>query len=117
MTAGLTTLRTLKDNPEIYERLEAKGAKLEAAYKAKFGDKACVNRVGSIMSAFFTPEKVIDYDTAVTSDTEAFGRYFRYMLENNIYIAPSQFEAMFMSDALTDEDVDRTIEVLNGYEG
>lgn len=116
MTAGLTTLRTLKDNPGIYERLEAKGAKLEAAYKAKFGDRACVNRVGSIMSAFFTPEKVIDYDTAVTSNTEAFGRYFRYMLENGIYIAPSQFEAMFMSDALTDEDVDRTIEVLNGYE-
>ncbi len=117
MTAGLTTLRTLREDHGIYDRLEAKGAKLEAAYKAKFGDAACVNRVGSIMSAFFTPEKVVDYDTAVTSDTEAFGRYFRYMLENNIYIAPSQFEAMFMSDALTDEDVDRTIEVLNGYEG
>ena len=117
MTAGLTTLRTLKENPDIYKRLEEKGAKLEAAYKAKLGDKACVNRVGSIMSAFFTPEKVVDYDTAVTSDTETFGRYFRYMLEHGIYIAPSQFEAMFMSDALTDEDVDRTIEALNGYEG
>ena len=114
MTAGLTTLRTLKDHPEIYDRLEAKGAKLEAAYKEKFGDKACVNRVGSIMSAFFTPEKVIDYNTAMTSDTKAFGDYFRYMLENGIYIAPSQFEAMFISDALTDEDIDRTIEVLNG---
>ena len=112
MTAGLTTLRTLKENPDIYERLEAKGAKLEAAYKAKFGDAACVNRVGSIMSAFFTPEKVIDYDTATTSDTDAFGRYFRYMLENGIYIAPSQFEAMFISDALTDEDIDRTIAVI-----
>jgi glutamate-1-semialdehyde 2,1-aminomutase len=116
MTAGLVTLKTLKENPAIYDRLEAKGAKLEAAYKAKFGERACVNRVGSIMSAFFTPEKVIDYDTAVTSDTEAFGRYFRYMLENGIYIAPSQFEAMFLSDALTDDDVTRTIEVLNGYE-
>ena len=112
MTAGLTTLRTLKENPDIYERLEAKGAKLEAAYKAKFGDAACVNRVGSIMSAFFTPEKVIDYDTATTSDTDAFGRYFRYMLENGTYIAPSQFEAMFISDALTDEDIDRTIAVI-----
>ena len=112
MTAGLTTLRTLKENPDIYERLEAKGAKLEAAYKAKFGDAACVNRVGSIMSAFFTSEKVIDYDTATTSDTDAFGRYFRYMLENGIYIAPSQFEAMFISDALTDEDIDRTIAVI-----
>ena len=112
MTAGLTTLRILKENPDIYERLEAKGAKLEEAYKAKFGDAACVNRVGSIMSAFFTPEKVIDYDTATTSDTDAFGRYFRYMLENGIYIAPSQFEAMFISDALTDEDIDRTIAVI-----
>ena len=117
MTAGLTTLKTLNENPDIYDRLEAKGAKLEAAYRAKFGGRCCVNRVGSIMSAFFTPEKVIDYDTAVTSNTEAFGRYFRYMLENGIYIAPSQFEAMFLSDALTDEDIDRTIEVLNGYEG
>lgn len=115
MTAGLTTLRTLKENPDIYERLEAKGAKLEAAYKAKFGDAACVNRAGSIMSAFFTPQQVVDYDTATTSDTEAFGRYFRYMLVNGIYIAPSQFEAMFISDALTDEDIDRTIEVLNAY--
>ena len=117
MTAGLTTLKTLKDHPEIYDRLEEKGAKLEAAYKEKFAGRACVNRVGSIMSAFFTPEKVIDYGTATTSDTEAFGNYFRYMLENGIYIAPSQFEAMFISDALTDEDVDRTIEVLNAYEG
>ena len=58
------------------------------------------------------PEKVIDYDTATTSDTDAFGRYFRYMLENGIYIAPSQFEAMFISDALTDEDIDRTIAVI-----
>ena len=115
MTAGLTTLRTLKENPDIYERLEAKGAKLEEAYKAKFGSRACVNRVGSIMSAFFTPEKVIDYDTAMTSNTEEYGRYFRYMLENGIYIAPSQFEAMFMSDALTDEDIDKTVEVLNEY--
>ena len=109
MTAGLTTLRTLKENPDIYERLEAKGAKLEAAYKAKFGDAACVNRVGSIMSAFFTPEKVIDYDTATTSDTDAFGRYFRYMLENGIYIAPSQFEAMFISTAHDDDVLDATI--------
>ena len=117
MTAGLTTLKTLNESPDIYDRLEAKGAKLEAAYRAKFGGRCCVNRVGSIMSAFFTPEKVIDYDTALTSNTEAFGKYFRYMLENGIYIAPSQFEAMFLSDAMTDEDVDRTIEVLNGYEG
>ena len=115
MTAGLTTLRLLNDEPEIYDRLEEKGAKLEAAYRAKFGGSACVNRVGSVMSVFFTSEKVIDYSTTMTSDTEAFGKYFRYMLENRIYIAPSQFEAMFISDALTDEDVDTTIRVLNAF--
>lgn len=117
MTAGLTTLKKLDSDPGIYERLEERGAKLEKAYRDKFGESACVNRVGSIMSAFFTGEKVRDYETAMTSDTKAFSRYFRHMMEGGIYIAPSQFEAMFISDALTDADLDRTIEVLESFEG
>ena len=112
MSAGLTQLTILNDNPEIYDRLEEKGAKLEAAYREKLGDSVCINRAGSVMSVFFTPEKVRDYDSALTSDTEKFSRYFRYMIENGIYVAPSQFEALFISAALTDEDLDRTIEVI-----
>ena len=112
MSAGLTQLTILNDNPEIYDKLEEKGAKLEAAYREKLGDSVCINRAGSVMSVFFTPEKVRDYDSALTSDTEKFSRYFRYMIENGIYVAPSQFEALFISAALTDEDLDRTIEVI-----
>ena len=112
MSAGLTQLTILNDNPEIYDKLEEKGAKLEAAYREKLDDSVCINRAGSVMSVFFTPEKVRDYDSALTSDTEKFSRYFRYMIENGIYVAPSQFEALFISAALTDEDLDRTIEVI-----
>ena len=116
MSAGLTQLTILNDNPEIYDRLEEKGAKLEKAYREKLGDSVCINRIGSVMSVFFTPETVRDYDSALTSDTEKFSRYFRYMMENGIYVAPSQFEALFVSAALTDEDMDRTIEVIKNME-
>lgn len=112
MSAGLTQLSILNDNPELYDKLEEKGAKLEAAYREKLGDSVWINRVGSIMSVFFTKEKVRDYQSALTSDTEAFSKYFRYMIENGIYVAPSQFEALFISCALTDDDLEKTISVI-----
>lgn len=115
MSAGLTQLSILNDNPELYDSLEQKASILENAYREKFGDSVWVNRVGSVMSVFFTREKVRDYNSALTSDTEAFSRYFRYMIENGIYIAPSQFEAIFVSAALTDEDLNRTIDVIKAY--
>ena len=68
------------------------------------------------MCAFFTEENVRDYAGAVSSDTDAYAKYFNYMLNNGIYVAPSQFEAMFISGAHSDEDIDKTIEVLMGAE-
>ena len=71
-----------------------------------------INQVGSLMSAFFTDENVKDYAGALSSDTKAYADYFNYMLENGIYVAPSQFEAMFISGAHSDEDIQKTIDVL-----
>ena len=71
-----------------------------------------MHQVGSLLCAFFTDEEVKDYAGAVSSDTKAYAEYFNYMLENGIYVAPSQFEAMFISGAHSDEDIARTIDVL-----
>jgi glutamate-1-semialdehyde 2,1-aminomutase len=116
MAAGIETLRILRDNPLIYNHLEEKAARLEKAFldtARKYGIPMAVNRVGSILSAFFTHEKVVDYNSAVTADTQRFTQYFRGMLERGIYIAPSQFEAMFVSNAHSDEDIKKTIAVID----
>ena len=112
MAAGIATLKLLRE-PGVYERLEALSAKLADGMKSILG-KAGIpnvgNRVGAMFSTFFTgaPE-VVDYVTAKTCDTERFGRFFREMLAQGIYLAPSQFEAGFMSLAHSDEDIDRTL--------
>lgn len=114
-TAGIRTLELLRDNPSIYDKIEANTKKLAAAYKAraeKFGLKMHINQIGSLMSAFFTDENVKDYAGALSSDTKAYADYFNYMLEHGIYVAPSQFEAMFISGAHSDEDIQKTIDVL-----
>lgn len=118
-TAGIKTVELLRDHPEIYDRIEANTKKLASAYQAraeKFGLKMHINQLGSLMCAFFTEENVRDYAGAVSSDTDAYAKYFNYMLNNGIYVAPSQFEAMFISGAHSDEDIDKTIEVLIGAE-
>lgn len=112
MTVGITMLKLLQ-KPGVYEALEAKSARLaeglaEAADRA--GAKVSFNRVGSMVCTFFTEEKVVDFASACTSDTEKFGRFFRAMLDQGIYLAPSQFEAAFVSLAHTDEDIDKTVE-------
>jgi len=105
VAAGLAMLRHLKAHPEVYDRLEAMGAKLAAA--APKG--VAVNRVGSMFTYFFTDGPVTDWESAKTCDTGKFGRFFRGMLERGIYLAPSQFEAAFISAAHTEEDVQRTV--------
>ncbi|PKM80977.1 MAG: glutamate-1-semialdehyde-2,1-aminomutase [Firmicutes bacterium HGW-Firmicutes-14] len=112
MTAGLTTLRILQ-NPSVYKDLEDKSAKLaeglaDAAKRA--GINVSFNRVGSMVCTFFTPEKVVDYSSACSSDTGRFASFFREMLNRGIYLAPSQFEAAFVSAAHSDEDISKTIE-------
>lgn len=114
-TAGIKTLEILRDHPELYTKIEANTKKLVKAYKVraeKQGIAIHVNQIGSLMSAFFTGENVKDYAGATSSDTKAYADYFNYMLENGIYVAPSQFEAMFISAAHSDEDIQRTIDVL-----
>ena len=104
VAAGLAMLRYLKANPEVYRQLETHAADLCAA--APQG--VTVNRTGSMFTFFFTTGPVTDYESAKRSDTARFGRFFRAMLEQGIYLAPSQFEAAFVSAAHTEEDIRRT---------
>ncbi|MCX7746411.1 MAG: glutamate-1-semialdehyde 2,1-aminomutase [Clostridia bacterium] len=116
MAAGIKTLQILRDNPDIYNALDKKGARLEKAFIEagdRYGVPASVNRVGSMLSAFFTGDKVRDFKTATGSDTHMFKKYFAGMLEEGIYIAPSQFEAMFLSAAHDDKDTEKTIESID----
>ncbi len=105
VAAGLAMLRHLKANPQIYDQLEQRAAKLCAAMP----EGVTVNRVGSMFTCFFTPGPVTDWESAKVSDTARFGRYFRAMLERGVYLAPSQFEAAFVSAAHSEDDIDRTI--------
>ncbi len=105
VAAGLAMLRHLKDHPEVYAQLEARAAKLCAAAP----EGVTVNRVGSMFTCFFTNAAVTDYASAKRSDTAKFGRFFRAMLERGVYLAPSQFEAAFVSAAHTDRDIEQTI--------
>ena len=113
--AGLSTLRILKEDTSIYERLEKKTAKIADAVRQAAGNKVCVNQIGSLMSIFFTGEEVVDFDSAMTADVKAYAAYFGHMLDHGIYVAPSQFEAMFVSDAHTEEDITKTIAVMQQW--
>jgi glutamate-1-semialdehyde 2,1-aminomutase len=112
MAAGIATLRELKSRPQIYEQLERSSAKLVdgvlAAAKKK-GVALTANRVASMFTWFFQPGEVHDWDTAAKSDTQAFGKFHRAMLERDVYLPPSQYEAMFMSAAHSDDDIQQTI--------
>jgi glutamate-1-semialdehyde 2,1-aminomutase len=111
MTAGIETLKILHQ-PGFYEGLEEKGRKLaegmgEEARRA--GVKAQVNQVGSMLTSFFTETEVVDYGTAKSSDTARYGHFFARMLDQGIHLAPSQFEAAFLSCAHQNEDIAQTI--------
>jgi len=114
MAAGFATVKHLRDHKdEIYPRLEKLSGEVAegvASAAKEAGIALCHNRVGSMFTWFFTPGPVTDWDSASKSDTEAFGRFFRAMLDSGIYLPPSQYEAAFLSAAHTEEDVQRTIE-------
>ncbi len=105
VSAGLAMLRHIKTHPEIYAQLEARTARLCAAAPAGI----TVNRVGSMFTFFFTGQAVTDYESAKRSDTVAFARFFHAMLEGGVYLAPSQFEAGFVSAAHSENDITNTI--------
>ena len=111
MAAGIATLDVLAGG-DAYAVLEGRGARLqeglEAAARAA-GVPVCVQRVGAMLTVFFTAGPVTDFATAKRSDTERYGAFFRGMLERGIYLAPSQFEAAFLSVAHTEDDIDLTV--------
>ena len=110
MAAGIAQLRILKSNPEIYQNLERRGAMLEKGLKeALSGIPAQVNRVGSLLTVFFTENPVNSYEAARSSDLEQFRRWYLGLLEQGIYAAPSQFEAMFLCNAHTDEEIEKIV--------
>lgn len=114
-TAGIVTLEILKEHPEYYEDIEQKARRLARAFKnraEKWGEGIWVNQIGSLLSAFFTTGPVEDYDSATASDTKAYAAYFGAMLEQGVYVAPSQFEAMFVSAAHTEEEIEETCRVI-----
>jgi glutamate-1-semialdehyde 2,1-aminomutase len=112
MAAGCATLSILAEDKDFYATLEARAADLADGIQGNIqrgGYPVSQNRVGSMATLFFTPAAVKDYSSAASSDTGRFGRYFRAMLERGIYLAPSQFEAGFLSSAHSAEDIERTI--------
>jgi glutamate-1-semialdehyde 2,1-aminomutase len=108
--AGLSVLRRLRD-PAVYSALEARGGRLEAGL-APFGR---VQRVGAMATLFNSTSPVRDFDDASACDTDRYGALFRHLLERGIYVAPSQFEAMFVSLAHGDEEIDRTVEAVGAF--
>jgi len=112
MAAGYASLKHIKDNPDIYKELEEKSSYLEKGFKENLkavGKNYAMNRVGSMMCMFFTEQPVDDFKSAISSDTNLYGKYFHEMLNREIYLAPAQFEALFVSTAHTKEDLNKTI--------
>ena len=110
VAAGLTTLDSVRQTPGAYDRLERLGARAEELLGEALGAArvaGCVNRVGSMLTLFFGAERVRDHAEARRADTAAFARFFHGMLAEGVYLPPSQFEAMFLSLAHTEADVDR----------
>jgi glutamate-1-semialdehyde 2,1-aminomutase len=111
VAAGLAMLRYLLEHPEIYDLLEARAAQLTAWTPPG----VTINRVGSMFTFFFTPGPVTDWDSAKQCDTARFGKFFHFLLERGVYIAPSQFEAGFVSAAHTEEDIRLTVEATRDF--
>jgi glutamate-1-semialdehyde 2,1-aminomutase len=111
VSAGIAMLRYLQSHPEVYEILEARAAQLTASPPAGI----TINRVGSMFTFFFTKEPVTDWQTAKSADTERFRQFFHWMLDRGIYLAPSQFEAGFLSAAHTEQDIARTVGVVREF--
>ena len=109
MAAGLATLHRLLKEPELYDKINAMGKYLADGLREKCG--FTVNQLGSLVCMFYTHDPVTDYQSAASSDTQGFAHVFRELLKRGIYVAPSQFEAMFLNICFTEEELDRTIEI------
>lgn len=108
MAAGLTMLRYLDTHPEVYTTINTNTEKIVKGIKdnlQKLGLNYTINHIGSMLSLFFTDKKVVDFETAKTSDTQKFASFFQNMLQRGVYFPPSQFESLFISTALSGEDI------------
>lgn len=115
MAGGITMLRLLAEDKGLYERLEQHTAAIEAGAKAIFAEKGvpvCINRVGSMITLFFAEGPIRNFHEAKTADTAAFGRFFRNMLTQGVYLPPSQFEAAFISDCVHADEVAFILEAI-----
>ena len=118
MAAGLEQLRILWEHPDYYAELEKNGKKLYQGMKdlIKSYEAPCtVNYTGSLGCLFFTEHPVRNYQEAKGADTQAFARYFAFMLEHGIHLAPSQYEAVFLSQAHKEEQIEETLQVFEDY--
>jgi glutamate-1-semialdehyde 2,1-aminomutase len=112
MAAGLAMLSQINEKTELYDYLDNITAYIQAGFQRNLdslGLPYTMNRLGSMITLFFTSEKVTDFDTAKTTNTELFGKYFREMLNRGVYLAPSQYETLFISTAITRELADKII--------
>jgi glutamate-1-semialdehyde 2,1-aminomutase len=114
MAAGIATLKCLR-HPEFYRMLDERSAMLETGIREaidKAGVGAVTSRVGSMLGLFFTEKRVSNFAEAQTSNLTMFAKYFKGMLEQGIYLAPSQYEALFMSSAHSERDIQTTIQAM-----
>ena len=115
MAAGFTMLKTLNENPEIFERLDNKTETLHQGMLDVLDKKGIpfhINRFGSMISLHFTDSEVVDFDSAADGNNDSFKKYFHGMLNEGIYLPPSAFESYFLNDALSFEDIEKTITAL-----
>ena len=118
MIAGFTLLKTLKENPSIYSELEEKTNYLRSGLTTVFHEKATpvvVNQLGSMISVHFSEKPVIDFASAAASNIQTFNKFFHFMLEQGIYLPPSAFETWFVSNALSKNDINRTIDAAEQF--
>ena len=120
MRAGITQLQILRDNPDIYDRLEKNGEFFRAQLReilSRHNLPYKVNGIGSLTCLYFAEDEVVDYQSAQKSDTEAYADYFRFMIDRGNYLGPSQFEACFLSDAHTEAQIKKTLADIEEYFG
>jgi glutamate-1-semialdehyde 2,1-aminomutase len=108
----MAQLKTLRENPSIYANLESRSAQLTEAFRG-----VTVNRVGSMLTPFFTEGPVTGWDSAAKADTKKFAKFHRHMRAQGIALAPSQFEAWFVSYAHTNGDIERTARAIHAFRG
>jgi len=116
-TAGIETLKILMEESHrgLYEKIAESTRQIADTVRDTLDSRVWVNQIGSLMSVFFTDKPVVDYESAAGSDTEQYAAYFNYMLGQGIYLAPSQFEAMFVSYAHTEADLEKTCQKVKDY--